>query len=205
MRINLIPDELRPTRASPVPYMPLAGLIAIGLIWVVTQFAVSASARGKTSDCRKELKRLSVQLRAYKGLPERAACVESESDTLKLKAAAATALTHTGFVCTCVLEALAAAASEELRLTSVSMDFDKGVATLRGYGSEENANIEVASFVRALNRSKAILATFSGAELNYCNSSERGRTLIKEFAVSMKFRAGRIRQMLEDGAEGADG
>jgi len=205
MRINLIPDELRPTRASPVPYMPLAGLIAIGLIWVITQFAVSASARGKTSDCRKELRRLSVQLKAYKGLPERAAHAEEKRDRLKLKAAAVTGLTNTGFVCVRVLEALAKAASEELRLTSVSIDFDKGVATLKGYGSEENANIEVASFVRALNRDKAILAMFRGVELNYCDSSQRGGTPIKEFAVSMKFRAGRLRQMLEDGAEEANG
>lgn len=205
MRINLIPDELRPTRASPVPYMPLAGLIAIGLIWVVTQFAVSASARGKTSDCRKELERLSVQLKAYKGLPERATHAEGERDRLKLKAAAVTALTNSGFVCARVLEALARAASEELSLTTVSIDFDKGVATLKGYGSEENANIEVASFVRALNRDKAILAIFRGAELNYCNSNPRGGTLTKEFAVSMKFRADRIRQMLEGSREGANG
>ncbi|MFH1730389.1 MAG: hypothetical protein ABIF82_01915 [Planctomycetota bacterium] len=205
MRINLIPDELRPTRASPVPYMPLAGLVAISLIWVVTQFAVSSSVRGKTLGYKKELERLFVQLKAYKGLPERMTRAEGERDTLKLKAAAVTALTNTGFVCTRVLEALAAAASEELRLTSVSIDFDQGVATLKGYGSEENANIEVASFVRALNRNKAILATFRGAELNYCNSSQRGQTLIKEFAVSMRFRADRLRQMLEGGAEKANG
>lgn len=205
MRINLIPDELRPTRASPVPYMPLAGLVAISLIWVITQFAVSSSARGKTLDYREELKRLAVQLKPYKGLPERTAHAEGERDTLKLKAAAVTALTNTGFVSTRVLEALAEAASEELRLTSVSIDFGQGVATLKGYGSEENANIEVTSFVRALNRNKAILATFRGVELNYCNSVQRGEILIKEFAVSMKFRADRLRQMLEDGAEKANG
>ncbi len=47
MRINLIPDELRPSRASPVPYMPLAGLLAISLVWIITQFASVAGARSE--------------------------------------------------------------------------------------------------------------------------------------------------------------
>ena len=50
MKINLIPKELRPSRASPVPYMPLIGLLGISLVWIVTQFALVSGARCR---CRK--------------------------------------------------------------------------------------------------------------------------------------------------------
>ncbi len=205
MRINLIPDELRPTRASPVPYMPIAGLLAIGLVWLITQFAAASGAEDKTADYKTELKRLSSQLIAYNNLPDRTVRAETERDSLKLKAAAVTALTHTGFPCTPVLEALGEAATDELRLTSILVDIPAGTAMLKGYGSAEKADIEAASFVRALNRSKAILATFVGAELNYCTGSRRGGADVKEFSVSLRFRGDRLQGMLVEEEAADDG
>ena len=120
MNINLIPNELRPGRASPVPYMPLVGVVGISLVWVVTQFAAVSGARTEASDYRKEHKRLAIQLKEFKNLPGRTEHARSERDTLKLKAAAVTVLTHSGFVCTDVLQGLAKAASGNLRLTEIT-------------------------------------------------------------------------------------
>lgn len=205
MRINLIPDKLRPSRASPVPYMPLAGLLAISLIWIVTQFASVGGARSEASDYRKEHKRLALQLKEFKNLPGRVEHAEGERDTLKLKAAAVTVLTHSGFVCTDVLQALAKAASDDLCLTSVSIDFARGSVTIKGYGSEGTADIDAASFVKSLNQNKAILRAFHSAELNYCNSSRRGETTVKQFGVSLTFRDEGVQTTLADDKEDKSG
>ena len=205
MRINLIPDELRPSRASPVPYMPLAGLLAISLIWIITQFAVASGARGEAQGYKKECKRLALQLKAFKKLPGRTEHAESERDSLKLKAAAVTALSNNGFVCTDVLQALAEAASDNLRLTAVSIDLARGAVTITGYGSPERADIDAASFVRSLNKNKAILGAFQGAELNYCNSSRRGETTVKQFGISLTFRGEGVQTTPDDDKENERG
>jgi len=205
MRINLIPDELRPSRASPVPYMPLAGLLAISLIWIITQFAVASGARGEAQGYKKEYKRLALQLKAFKKLPGRTEHAEGERDALKLKAAAVTALSNNGFVCTDVLQALAEAASDNLRLTAVSIDLARGAVTITGYGSPERADIDAASFVRSLNKNKAILGAFQGAELNYCNSSRRGETTVKQFGISLTFRDERMQATPDDDKENERG
>jgi len=205
VRINLIPDELRPNRASPVPYMPLAGFLAISLVWVVTQFASVAGARSEASDYRKEHRRLVLQLKEFKNLPGRIEHAEGERDTLKLKAAAVTVLTHGGFVCTDVLEALAKAESDDLCLTSVSIDFARGSVTIKGYGSEGTADIDAASFVRSLNQNRAILRVFHAAELNYCNSSRRGETTVKQFGISLTFRDEVLPTTPADGKEDGRG
>lgn len=205
MRINLIPNELRPSRASPVPYMPLAGLLAISLIWTITQFASVAGARSEASGYRKEHRRLALQLKALKNLPGRVEHAEGERDTLKLKAAAVTVLTKNGFVCTNVLQALAKAASDDLCLTSVSIDFARGTVTIKGYGSEGTADIDAASFVRSLNQNKAILRAFHAAELNYCNSSRRGETTVKQFGISLMFRGEGAQTMPDGGKEDGRG
>ena len=196
MNINLIPNELRPGRASPVPYMPLVGVVGISLVWVVTQFAAVSGARTEASDYRKEHKRLAIQLKEFKNLPGRTEHARSERDTLKLKAAAVTVLTHSGFVCTDVLQGLAKAASGNLRLTDVSIDRARGTVTVKGYGSADTADIDAASFVRALNQDKSILSVFHGAELNYCNSSQRGEAAVKQFGISLRFRNGAVQTML---------
>ena len=188
MKINLIPNELRPSRASPVPYMPLAGLVGISLVWIITQFAAVSGARGEAADYKREHRRLVLQLKAFKNLPGRSEHAEGERDTLKLKAAAVTLLTHSGFACTDVLQGLAEAASDALRLTAVSIDLDRGTVSVKGYGSADTADIEASSFVRALNQNKAILSTFHGAELDYCNSTQRAGAAVKEFSISLFFR-----------------
>ncbi len=201
MKINLIPKEFRPSRASPVPYMPLAGLIGISLVWIVTQFAMVSGAHTEARDYRREHNRLSRQLTEFKKLPGRAEHAEGERDSLKLKAAAVTALTHSGFVCTDVMQALAKATSENVRLTTVSIDFGRGIVTIKGYGNVETADIEAASFVKSLNQNKTILAAFYGAELKYCNSSRRGAVVVKEFGISLTFRDEPVRAVVADKEE----
>ena len=198
MRINLIPEGLRPTRPSPVPYMPLAGLAAISVIWLITQFAAASQARTKLKEYGSECARVSKRLAEHKELPGRLAHAESERDALQLKGAAVTALTHSGFVCSKVLQALAETASPELRLMAVSLDFDQGKATLTGYGSEETADIEVATFLRSLNANRAVRDTFVGARLDHCNSARRNDVAVKQFSITMEFREGKLQQMIRE-------
>jgi hypothetical protein len=172
--------------------MPLVGFLAISLVWIITQFASVGGARSEARDYRRENKRLALQLKAFKSLPGRVEHAEGERDTLKLKAAAITVLTRSGFVCTNILQALAEAASGDLCLMSVSIDVSRGNVTIKGYGSEERADIDAASFVRSLNQNKTIMSASHGAELNYCNSSRRGEITVKQFGVSFTLRDGPV-------------
>ena len=205
MRINLIPDELRPTRTSPVPYMPLIGLAAIGLIWLVTQFAGVASTRKTALERKQQLKHTAEQLAAYRDLPGRITHAENESEALMLRAAAATVLTRRRLACTPLLQAVADAASENLRLTLLSVDFAAGEVMLQGYGSEDNAEIEVASFVRRFNQNKMVLKTFLAAELNYCTSRQRGDMFVKQFAITIPLREADARPADDRGREAGRG
>lgn len=188
MRINLIPKDLRPTRPSPVPYMPLGGLVLLSVIWLVTQFAAASGARGKYKEYQTELGRISGQLGRYKELPGRLAHAGSEHEMLQQKAAAVTLLTRRAVICSTILQAFAETASPALRLTAVSVDFAVGTVTLSGYGSEQSTDVAVANFLRSLNTNRAILAAFTGAELNHCTHARRGDRPVKEFSIRLNFR-----------------
>lgn len=190
MRINLIPKDLRPTRPSPVPYMPLGGLVLLSAIWLVTQFAAASGARGRHEEYQAELGRVSRQLGRYKELPGRVAHAESERELLQQKAAAVTVLTRRAVICSTILQAFAETASPELRLMAVSVDLAAGAVTLTGYGGEENTDVAVANFLRSLNSNRAILAAFTGAELEYCSHSRRGGRPVKQFSIRLNFRQG---------------
>lgn len=207
MRINLIPRELQPTRPSPVPYMFLGGLVAISAIWSLTQLAAMSAAQNETEDFTGQHRKLRRQLSVYKELPGRLAHAESERDLLKLKAAAVTALIHSGFTCSNILQAVAETTPAELRLTGFSLDVAKGTATLIGYGSEEKADIDVAAFLRALNMNKGILAAFSSVRLDYCNSAKQGEIAVKRFSISMGFREDKLKQLIREatGSGGEEG
>ena len=188
MKINLLPPELQPTRPSPIPYMPLFGLIAISVIWVITQLAVAAGARNVTGVYRGDLARVSKELGPTKEIPAKLERSEADGSALKLKAAAVTVLTHGSCALTPILRSLAETAPQSLRLTGVSLDLANGTATVVGYGGETNADVEVATFIRALNTNKLVTEAFDGATLNYCQNSKRGNIPAKEFSISLKFR-----------------
>jgi len=201
MRINLIPEPLRPTRPSPLPYMPVAGLSAICLVWLVTQFANSGSARTQAARYRQELRTVVKQFTSSNKVIDRLEQAEKERSHLKLKAAAITVLTHTGLPPSGLMYSLARLTPADLRLTDFSLDEQKRTAILMGYGSEEKADIEVASLLRALNGDKALLRLFHGARLNFCNSTKVGNQHVKKFSISLLFRDPKFpRRKTEDGA-----
>jgi len=204
MKINLIPKELEPTRPSLVPYLPFIGLAAISSIWLATQFVSVAVGQGELRRTREECNKIVGQLAAFKDLPARVTKAEQERDSLRLNAAAVTVLTHSGFFCSNILQLLAECTPGDLRLTDLSIDSTKGVAMLLGYGSEEKGDLEVTLFLRQLNSSKAILETFSGARLNFCNSAKQGETALKKFSISLQFREERMGS-IPDAAQPASG
>ena len=205
MKINLIPDELRPTRPSPIPYMPLGGLVAISVIWLLTQFAVTAGVGGDLKDYKVEHRRLLAQLSACKELPGRLAYAENERDVLKLKGAAVTVLTKTSFRCSDIMQALAKTISAKLRLTSASVDYVAKQAVLKGYGSENGADIEVTLLLRSLNTNKAVLRSFSGAQLDYCRRAEHNGMHVKEFSIVMDLRPTGLETPRRPEADGTKG
>jgi len=200
VRINLIPQDLLPTRPSPVPYLALGGLVAISVIWSITQLAAMSVAQNQVRDFTDQYRKLRSRLSAYKDLPGRLTRAEKEHNLLKLKAAAVTALTQSGFTCSDILQAVAETAPPELRLAGFSFDVARGTAILTGYGSEEKADIHVATFLRALNTNQRILATFNSATLDYCNSARRGDTQVKRFSISMAFREDKLKQLIREAA-----
>jgi len=184
--------------------MPLLGLAAICVIWLITQFASVAAARAKLQEDNKEHARLAKELNAYGELPGRLAHAEGEAETLKLKAAAVTLLTHKRVLCTRGLEGLAETTPATLRLTSVLVDTVGGTATLKGYGSAEKADIDVATFVRTLNANKQILSVFEGAELDYCTSTQKGENPVKQFSVSLVVRKATLEKPAQDEGSGQE-
>jgi hypothetical protein len=186
--------------------MPLGGLLAISVIWVFCQFAVANSARSKLGDFKREHARISKELKAFAELPGRLAKAESDRDLLKLRAAAVTALTHSTISIGDVLEAVAQATPEGLRLTTVGFDYDQGTATIIGYGAEDKADFQVTQLLRSLNTNAAILKAFSGATFNYCNSATINERPVKRFSVSLEFRSSPMRRFLrkEEPAEAAE-
>ncbi|MFO7897812.1 MAG: hypothetical protein R6V58_02000 [Planctomycetota bacterium] len=200
MQVNLIPPEMRPARPSPVPYMPLLGLIAISAIWLVTQLATAGVARRDCKKHRNEYQQLSTELGQYRELPGRIAHAEAERDELQHRAAAATAITHTGFSSTPLLQVVAESLPANLRLTALTVDYPRRQATILGYGSEEKTDLEVATFLRALNANRYIRRTFAGAELDYCNSRARNERSVKQFSISLRFREPRLAELIQEEA-----
>jgi hypothetical protein len=96
-------------------------------------------------------------------------------------------LTQNGCAFAPVLHAFGETAPKSLRLTSVTLDLAGGTATLAGYANESNAEVEVATFIRALDANKTVTDVFDGATLNNCQSSKRGNIPVKEFSISLKF------------------
>lgn len=188
MRINLLPKELQPVRPSPVPYMPLGGLVAISVVWLIVQFAVAAGAGRVANEHERDLQRVLKDLGPTRGVAAELDHAKAALDALRLKAAAVTVLTQSRSPISPVLFHLPQLVPKELRLTSVSFDPVQGTGALVGYGSEEKADVQVARFVRALNEDKALSEIFAGAELDRCQLAERGGLAVKEFTISLRFR-----------------
>jgi hypothetical protein len=176
--------------------MPLGGLLAISVIWLFCQFALATSAGKKLGNFKREHTRVSKELRAFAELPGRVAEAEAQRDKLQLRAAAVTALTHSNTTVGDVLEAIARATPDGLRLTAVTFDRDQGAATITGYGAESKADVEVTQLLRSLNTNDALLKTFSGATFNYCNSATIGDRAVKRFSVGLEFRSSPLRRYL---------
>ena len=192
MRINLIPPELRPAEANSLPYFVLAGLIAASGFWFLGQLTAAVKARNRQRQSNAELQGYGKVLQIAQDLDKELARAQQEHDELTLRAACVTVLTQKGLRCSEILRALAETTPEELRLTEASLDPSKPTATLLGYGNRDGAEIEVASFLRALNDHQAIRDTFSSVNLDFCNSGDQGKRPVKIFSMSMPFREDKL-------------
>jgi hypothetical protein len=187
MKINLLPIDLQPTRPSPVPYMPLGGLLAISAAWLIAQLAVATGARNVTVMYRQDYARVVKEVAPTKDIPAKLEKAEARREALKLKAAAVTALTQNECRLSPLIHALAGTIPKSLRLTGLSFDLAGGSGALAGYGSENNTDVEAATFIRILGGEKSISDAFDNVTLNSCLNSKRNAIAVKEFSVSMKF------------------
>lgn len=199
MRINLIPPEARPTRSSPTPYMPLLGLLAISVIWIITQFATASVVQREYEKHRQEHIQLRQELGEYRELPGRLGQAESEQDSMYEKAAAITAITQSGGVFTPVLKSIAESLPENIRLTSISLDYSTRSGQILGYGDEERTDLEVASFLRALNTDEGFRQMLRSAELEYCHNAELDGYPVKQFSIILRFREPPLAELIEEG------
>jgi hypothetical protein len=176
--------------------MPLGGIVAISVVWVLTQLAVTAGARAKVRQYRDEYRKVAVQLAKSKELPGRLARAEGEQQALRAKGSAVTALTYSGGTCTDILLALAKVTPAELHLTRFTLDYAQRRAVLAGYGPEEETDIEVTLLLRALGKDETLLKTFTGATLDFCNNAKMGDNRIKKFSISLEFREGALGRLI---------
>lgn len=186
MRINLLPPELQPTRPSPVPYMPLGGLVAISIIWVIVQVTVAVGAKNSIAVSSRAYSNVAKELTATKAVLAKLDKAQADRETLKMRAAAVTALTAEQCQFAEVLNKMAAAAPKALRLTALSVDPASGAAKLTGYGSENDADVTAAAFVRSLSSDTSLAQMFDGITLSSCQNVKRGDLTVKEFSISLK-------------------
>jgi hypothetical protein len=189
MKLNLIPPSLRPTRVSPLPYMPLAGLAAICGIWLLTQFASVSGARKELRQSKAEVARLQGELRQFAGLADDQAAVEEEAERLRLRAALVTQLTRDDFICSPILGDLTQCVPKNLRLTQVALDPGKGRGQLLGYGSPDSTDFEVTNMLRALHTRPTVQQTFAALRLQFCHGAKVGDKDVKKFSILLRFRA----------------
>jgi len=190
VRINLIPSEFRPTETHLMPYLMLAGLLAACLGWASQQLAAAAYARGRTQAFAAESSKFAKARRESTEVDRKLADAKHEGEALVSQAAFITALTRKSFPCTKLLEALAASAPKNVRLTEARFDTDEPLATLTGYGAAGEASVDIPLFLQALSDQPAVRRVFRDVKLEDCNSTRRGEMPVKTFSISMAFRDG---------------
>ena len=183
MRINLIPEHLRPARTSVIPYLPLAGVVAICAIWLLSQFDGAAGAREQLRQARTESTRLRQELSRFNTLPARKQAAEARARSLKSRAALISALTAKQHSFVEYLEAVAQSAPAHLRLTQVVLDGEKGTGEILGYGSADKAAFEITSLLRSLNARSAVQDGFGTVELKSSTDTKKGERAVKTFTV----------------------
>jgi len=188
VRINLIPSESRPTATNLAPYLVLAGLLAACLGWASQQLADAAYARGRAQAFAAELSKFAEARQESNEADRKLADAKHEGEALVSRAAFVTVLTRKGFPCTKLLEALAASAPRNVRLTEARFDIDEPLATLAGYGTEGEANVDIPLFLQALSDQPAVRRVFRDVKLEDCNNARRGEMPVKTFSISMAFR-----------------
>ena len=188
MRINLIPAEFRPTAVNLVPYLVLAGLLAACPGWASQQLAATAHARGRAQAFAAELNKFASARQESSEVDRKLADAKHEGEALVSRAAFVTVLSRKGFPCTELLEALAASAPANVRLTEVRFDTGEPLATISGYGTEDEANVDIPLFLQALSAQPAVRRVFHDVKLEDCNSARRGEMRVETFSISMAFR-----------------
>ena len=183
MRINLIPEHLRPARTSLIPYVPVAGVLAICAIWLLSQFDGAAGARDQLRQARSESVRLRQELSQFNTLPARKQAADARSRDLKSRAALVSALTGKPHSSVEFFEAVAQSAPANLRLTQIVFDAEKGVGEILGYGSAGKAAYDVTSLLRSLNARAAVQNTFGSMELKSSTDARKGERTVKMFSV----------------------
>jgi Tfp pilus assembly protein PilN len=183
LRINLIPEHLRPARTSLIPYVPVAGVLAICAIWLVSQFDGAAGAREQLHQARSESARLRQELSPFNTLPARKQAAAARARDLKSRAALVSALTTEQHSFVEYLEAVAQSAPAHLRLTQVVFDGEKGTGEILGYGSAEKAAYDIASLLRSLNARAAVQDSFGSVELKSSTDARKGKRTVKMFSL----------------------
>ena len=186
MKINLIPPELLPKKASRIPYLIVAGVYILALIFFVTQYQNTRKLGADIRDKQILLTMLRGNLDILAGAPEELEAIINEGMELVITGETLRYISQSNLSWVRVLHEIDRAASAGLGFEELNFDSSAPEIHLIGFYVGELPETSILKFVTNLQTSPFLEETFNEIKLASSVSIE-GRENARNFEIIMSF------------------
>jgi len=203
MKVNLIPEKLRPKTANPLPYLIVGTLCAVSIPVMAYGVLWAGEAKERCSKHSREVNEFQKQLKGKDEVEAQVRQLQEQIEEAEGQLSSLSDVIAGRIVWSRVMLELATAIPPNLALKEISYSGTGATCELAGTSASLSAGPDVARFATDLRMSKYTGRVFRAVKIESCSSGTAGKTAFSlSMALREDFQPVALAMSSEEGADG---